>query len=143
MLLHTERFIRWSNLDIKRTKFAAFYERVRGGNRWYKAKLDKLPSFTIMQAPIRLYDRHETYPYLGHKLNIAGDWEEQVTEFCQEYIHRITLIDSAPLPVHIKIEAIKQIALAKIQHLFHNVHISQQNLTTMNNKTVNLVRKWL
>ena len=85
----------------------------------------------------------KTYPYFGHKLNIAGDWKEQVTEFCQEYIHRITLIDSAPFPVHLKIEAIKQIALAKIQHLFHNVHISQQNLTTMNNKTVNLVRKWL
>ena len=107
------------------------------------AKLDKHPNFTIMQAPIRLYDRHETYPYLGHKFNIAGNWDEQVTELCQEYIHRITLIDSAPLPVRMKIEAIRQIAVAKIQHLFHNVHISQQNLLMMNNATVNIVRKWL
>ena len=86
---------------------------------------------------------HEIYPYLGHKFSIAGDWDEQVTELCQEYIHRIKQVDSAPLPVRMKIEAIKQIAVAKIQHLFHNVHISQQNLTTMSNETVNLVRKWL
>ncbi|KAK0132961.1 Peptidyl-prolyl cis-trans isomerase FKBP7 [Merluccius polli] len=69
--------------------------------------------------------------------------EKQITELCQEYIHRITLIDSAPLPVRMKIEAIRQIAVAKIQHLFRNVHISQQNLLAMNNATVNIVRKWL
>ena len=143
MLLHTEHFIKWSNLDIKLTKCAAFNERRSGGNRWYRAKLDKLPNFTIMQAPIRLYDHHETYPYLRHRFNIAGDWDEQVTELCQEYIHQITLIVSAPLPIRMKIKAIRQIAVAKIQHLFHNVHISQQNLLVMNNATVNIVRKWL
>ena len=57
MLLHTEQFIRWLNLDIKLTKCVAFYERRSGGNRWYKAKLDKLPNFKIMQAPIQLYER--------------------------------------------------------------------------------------
>ena len=34
MLLHTEHLIRWSNLDIKLTKCAAFYERWSGGTRW-------------------------------------------------------------------------------------------------------------
>lgn len=80
MLLRTDEFIRWSGLDIKHTKYAAFYERRSGGNRWYKAKPDKPPAFSLMQKPIRLYERHETYPYLGHKFNISGDWEEQITE---------------------------------------------------------------
>ena len=89
----------------------------------------------LCKHPSDCMNSHEIYPYLGHKFSIAGDWDEQVTELCQEYIHRIKQVDSAPLPVRMKIEAIKQIAVAKIQHLFHNVHISQQNLTTMNNQT--------
>ncbi|CAB1421857.1 unnamed protein product [Pleuronectes platessa] len=28
-----------------------------------------------MGQPIRVYSRHETYTYLGHKFNISGEWE--------------------------------------------------------------------
>ncbi len=41
MLLRTDDFIRWSGLDMKHTKCAAFYERRSGGNRWYRSKSDK------------------------------------------------------------------------------------------------------
>ncbi|CAB1440765.1 unnamed protein product [Pleuronectes platessa] len=102
-------------LEVKHTKCAAFYERRSGGNRWYKAKLNKPPTFTLMGQPIRVYSRHETYTYLGHKFNIKV----------------------------MKMEAIREVALAKIQHLFANVHIPQNVLQDMNNKTVEAVRKWL
>ncbi|CAB1439889.1 unnamed protein product [Pleuronectes platessa] len=42
-----------------------------------------------------------------------------------------------------KLEAIREVALAKIQHLFANVHIPQNVLQDMNNKTVEAVRIWL
>ena len=41
-----------------------------------------------------------------------------------------------------KLEAVRQVALSKVQHLFSNVHIQQKVLCEMNDKTVSLVRKW-
>lgn len=60
----------------------------------------------------------------------------------QSYTQRLGLIDAAPLPIMMKIEANRLIAAAKIQHLFPNVHIPQSTLSVMNNETVKLVRKW-
>ncbi len=42
-----------------------------------------------------------------------------------------------------KIEAIRLIAIAKIQHLIMNAHIPQCTLSTLNDEMVKLVRKWL
>ena len=38
-----------------------------------------------------------------------------------------------------KLDAIREVALAKVQHLFANVHILQNVLQDMNNKTVQAV----
>ena len=61
MQARTDEFLHWSKLEVKHTKCAALYERRSGGNRWYKAKSDKPPSFTITGQPIRVYSRHESY----------------------------------------------------------------------------------
>lgn len=42
-----------------------------------------------------------------------------------------------------KIHALCEIALSKIQHLFANVHIAKKILKELNNKTVSVVRQWL
>ncbi|KAI9538430.1 hypothetical protein NQZ68_014174 [Dissostichus eleginoides] len=42
-----------------------------------------------------------------------------------------------------KFQAVREVALAKIQHLFANVHIPLKALREMTNKTVQLVRKWV
>lgn len=143
MLTRTEEFLHWSGLEVKQSKCAVFHERRSGGNRWFKAKNDKPPSFLIMGKPIRVYARNETYPYLGHKFNIAGEWGEQVEELTKEYLHRLQLVDLSPLPIVMKLEVVRDVALAKIQHLFVNVHIPQKILREMTNKTVQLVRKWV
>ena len=85
MLSRTEIYFRWSGLEVNQAKCAVFYERRSGGNRWYSSKSDKPPSFTILREPIRVYSHNETYPYLGHKFNIAGSWEEQLTELTSDY----------------------------------------------------------
>lgn len=41
-----------------------------------------------------------------------------------------------------KLEAIGQVALSKIHHLFSNVHIPKKALYDINNKTVQRVREW-
>ena len=77
-ILALNHWLKWSGLEVKNSKCAAFYERRSGGNRWYQAKGDRPPSFTIMGNEIKVYTRHETYCYLGHRFNIAGEWEEQI-----------------------------------------------------------------
>ena len=123
MLARTDEFLQWSGLEVKQAKCAVLHERRSGGNRWYKAKNDKPPSFLVMGQPIKVYSRNETYPYLGHRFNIAGEWGEQVEELTTEFLHRLHLIDLSPLPVLMKFQAVREVALAKIQHLFANVHI--------------------
>lgn len=139
MLARTDAFLEWSGLEIKDTKCAVLYERRSGGNRWYHSKSDKCPVFTVATKPIRVYSLHETYAYLGHKINIAGEWKEQVNIILSEFTSKLDLIDKCPLPLTMKLEAIRQVALSKVQHLFSNVHIQQKVLSEMDNKTVSLV----
>ncbi len=143
MLSCTDRFLTWSALQVKHSKCAVFYERRSGGNRWYRSRADQHPSFTISDQPLRVYTRHETYNYLGHKFNIAGEWSLQVTDMAHQFMTRLDLIDASPLPITLKVQAIRDIAFSKIQHLFANVHIPQKVLREMDDKTVNVVRKWL
>ena len=42
-----------------------------------------------------------------------------------------------------KLQAVRDIALSKFQRLFANVHIAKKTLKELNNKTVQLVRKWI
>ena len=114
MQARTDEFLPWSELVVKHIKCAALYERRSGGNRWYKAKSHKPPSFTITGQPIRVYSRHESNTYLGHNINIAGEWGEQAQELCSAYKNRIDLIDSSPLPVVMKLDAIREVALAPL-----------------------------
>ena len=114
MLVRTDSFLNWSGLQIKHSKCAVLYQRRSGGNRWYRSRADRNPEFTINTEPIRVYDLHETYTYLGHKFNIAGEWKEQVEYITTEFTSRLDLIDASPLPLLMKLEAIRQVALSRI-----------------------------
>ncbi len=100
----------------KHSKCAVFYERRSGGNRWYRSRADQPALFTILDQLLRVYTRHETYNYLGHKFNIAGEWSQQVTDMADQFMTRLDLIDASPLPVTLKVQAIRDIAFSKIQH---------------------------
>ena len=141
MLSHTDRSLQLSGLEVKNSKCAVLYERRSGGNKWYRAKHDHPPSFSIAGSEIRVYERHKTYSYLGHKFNVAGEWQEQVGDICNKYSARLYLIDQCSLPTCMKFQAVRDIALSEFQHLFANVHIANNTLKELNNKTVQLVRK--
>jgi len=96
-----------------------------------------------MGIEIKVYVCHETYCCLGHRFNIAGEWEEQIRELSSEYCTTLDMVDSSPLPVTMKLQAIREIALCKIQHLFANLHIPKCTLNELNNKTAGLVRRWI
>ncbi len=53
----------------------------------------------------------------------------------------VCVCDKRSLPLAMKLEAIRQVARSKVQHLFSNIHIQQKVLSEMNNKTVSLVQK--
>lgn len=98
--------------------------------------------FKICNKPLRVYSLHESYCYLGHKFNVAGEWKEQVNEIITEYSSRLDLINSSPLPLIMKLEAVRVLALSKVQHLLSNVHIPRKTLHLLTDKTVHLVRQW-
>lgn len=74
-LARKDYFLKWSGLEIKDSKFSVLYERRSGGNRWYHSKSDRCPVFTVAPKPIHIYSLNKTYTYLGHKINIAGEWK--------------------------------------------------------------------
>lgn len=125
MLTRTDSFLEWSGLEMKQSKCAIFYERRSGGNRWYHSKSDKNPEFTIHNQPIRVYSRHETCTYLGHKFNVAGEWSEQVDEIISEYSIRLDLIDTSALPLMMKLEAVRQVAPSKATSLPQCSHTTE------------------
>ncbi len=66
-----------------------------------------------------------------------------MTDMSHQFMSRLDLIDASPLPITLKVQAIRDIAFSKIQHLFANVHITQKVLRETDDKTVNVFRKWL
>lgn len=76
---------------------------------------------------------YETFTYPGHKINIAGEWKEQVHIILSEFTLRLDLIEGCPLPLTMTLEVIR--------HLFPNVHFQQKVLSEMNDETVSLVCK--
>ena len=55
-------------------------------------------------------------------------------------VNRLDLIDTVPLPVTFKLQAIRDIAFSKNIFFFPNVHIPQKVMREMDNKTMNVVR---
>ena len=142
MLSKTDSFLEWSGLEVKESKCAILYERRSGGNRWYHSKTDTKTDFTIGNKPLKVYSRHETYTYLGHKFNVAGEWNDQVNELISEYSSRLEFIHTSPLPLILKLEAVRVMALSKVQHLFSNVHVPRKSLRDLTDITVRFVRQW-
>ncbi len=122
MLARTDAFLEWSGLEIKDTKCAVLYERRSGGNRWYRSKSDKGPVFTVATKPIQVYSLHETYASLGHTINIAGEWKEQVNIILSEFTSKLDLIDKCPLPLTMNLKAISQMALSKVHNKTRNIN---------------------
>ena len=112
---------------------------------WIEAdQLQKLKlSFHILDLPIGVYATHETYNYLGHKFNIAGEWNQQVNGMAHQFITGLDLVDAAPVHVTFKQPAIRDIDFSNVQRLYVNVHIKKIILCEMDNKTVNMVGRWL
>lgn len=144
MLARTDRLLQWSVLEVKQVKCAVHHERCSGGNRWCKAKRDTHPTFFLIGQPIRVYSRHEIYLYLDHRVNITGEWGEQVMELTSlEFLYRLHLVDLSPLPALMKLQAVREVALAKIKHLFANINIPLMPLRKMLNTTVKLVKNYV
>ena len=73
---------------------------------------------------------------------MAGEWKDQVDEIISEYYSRLEFINVSPLPLIKKLEAVRAIALAKVQHLLSNVHVPRKSLRDLTDKTVYFVRQW-
>lgn len=60
-----------------------------------------------------------------------------------EFLYRLHLVDLSHLPALMKLQAVREVALAKIKHLFANVNIPLMPLRKMMDTTVKLVRNYV
>lgn len=71
---------------------------------------------------------HEIYTYLGDKFNVASELEQQVDETVSDYSTSLDFISTSPLPLIMKLEAVRQICSGQSSALVLQCTYSSQFL---------------
>ena len=140
MVSLSEPILEQAGLDVKVTKSGVLYDR-RSGNNWYRGKNDTNPEIVIQDKLLRVYDRNESYKYLGKSLALSGEDPLQVDEILDTYKTLVTQIKLCQLPLQLKCSALNNLALAKILHHFYNTRFTVQSLEDMDGYLVDCVRE--
>ena len=98
MLSKTDSYLDWSGLEVKNTKCAVLYE---GRESVVPLKNGYIPNVHNSNTTNTCI-LDETYTYLGHTINIAGEWKEQVNTILSQFTSRLDLIDSCPLTMKLE-----------------------------------------
>ena len=92
-------------------------------------KVTKLPKLIIQNNLLTVYERKESYLYLGKSISIECEDKEQVGEIKSKLTkHKLKKICESELPLRLKVSAINEMALAKILHHFDNTCVSVKDL---------------
>ncbi len=143
MVKKTEEFMQYTGMSVKHRKCASLFGQ-RSGNSWYTGPRTENLSLEIQGDTIPRYAREQTYKYLGHQLNLAGNGtEKQLQSIMVDFRDRIAKIDIAPLPAAAKIQAINTMAISKLLFYFPILHFSEKVLDEIEDEVVSSVRKWL
>ena len=110
-------------------------------NNWYKGKADKKPAIKVQGETIATYKRSESYKCLGKSFTIAGEDEQQVQNFIEEFKDIIDKIKECTLPIPLKLSAFNNMALAKISHHFENTKIEEKQLEELDSKITKTVKE--
>ena len=121
-----------NGLVIRLDKCGVFYER-HSGNRWYKAKPDRLPTIEFNNENVKVLKRDEPYVYLGKPMTVAGETQDEVNQMLDDYHELLVKTELLVAPIAIKLEALEVIALAKIKHHFPNCNITEAQLEEFDN----------
>ena len=139
MVSAAEPIINESGLEVKITKCALFYER-RSGNNWYHSKNDKIPDIKIQNKTLPVLKRKENYVYLGKSLQVDGEDQTQIIEMIETYKELVLKISTCELPLSLKVCALNNMALAKVQHHFYNTRIEENVLESTDTFLTKIIR---
>ena len=128
-----------AGLVIRPDKCAIFYDR-RSGNRWYKAKNDHELEIRISTEKVRVCKGCESFTYLGKSLTAAGEEEKHVKDIVKTYGDFLDQISACFLPLALKLEALENVALSKIQHHFANIAFTEEQLQELNKLLASFLR---
>ena len=139
MVSAAEPIINESGLEVKITKCALFYER-RSGNNWYHGKNDRIPDIKIQNKTLPILKRKENYVYLGKSLQVDGENQTQIMEMIETYKELVLKVSTCELPLSLKVCALNNMALAKVQHHFYNTRIEENVLESTDTFLTKIVR---
>ena len=139
----TELFMKYSGMKVKHRKCAMLHGQ-RCGNNWSKKDNTSSIEAMIQNDAIPRYEKTESYRYLGYDINLTATSEErQIEEIVREFDRTIEKIDTSPLPVAAKLQAINIMATSKLHFYYPNMIFSEKVLGTFENTIVSYVRHWL
>ena len=81
------------------------------------------------------------HKYLGKYLTVAGEDEEQIREFIEDFKNIAEKIEFCSLPIPLKMSAFNNMALAKVLHHFDNSKLEEIQLEKMDSKINCTVKK--
>ena len=128
-----------TGLDIRSDKCGIFYER-RSGNRWYKAKSDRLSIIKFNYENVKVLKRDEPYVYLGKPMTVAEETQDEVNQMLDDYREPLVKIELSA-PIAINLETLEVITLAKIKHDFPNCNITEAQLQEFDKLLICSIRK--
>ena len=137
----TDSFANFTGTEVKHRKCAIQHGQ-RTGNNWSKNSKTGDVKVTIQNADLPVYDRDDSYPYLGYDIKIDAK-SEQTTQLIADFVKTLDSIDSSLLPTSAKLEAINTMCMSKLNFYFPNLFFTEKELIELEDQIVGYVRHWL
>ena len=140
MLRKTGEYLQYAGMEVKHAKCALIHAQ-RSGNNWTKKDNTRAVCMEIQGGEIPKLGKTGHYKYLGHQVGLDNSTaNQQLQEIINHFTDTVQKIDTCPLPVNKKIEAINIMAISQLNFYFPNMQISEKALKTMEDKIVDCIR---
>jgi hypothetical protein len=137
----TDGFVNYTGMEVKHRK-CAIEQGQRTGNNWTKNSTTSDVKVTIQNGELPVYDREDSYPYLGYDIRIDAK-SEQTKKLIDDFIKTLDSIDTSLLPTSAKLEAINTMCMSKLNFYFPNLIFTEKELDQLEDEIVGYVRHWL
>ena len=135
----TEQFIDATGMAAKQRKCAIMTGK-RSGNNW---KEGNTVSISVQNETIPVFERDQTYRYLGFDNNISNTAEkEQIKDIMSKFKDTLAKINACLLPNSAKVQAINVMCISRLNFYFPNMSFPECVLQECEDMLVDAIRSW-
>lgn len=139
MASKTSQFVNYVGMEAKQRKCAIMHAQ-RSGNNW---KQSQITDIDIQNKTIPVYERDQSYTYLGHEVNISNTCNAVQSErVINDFKMNMSKLDNAPVPLYVKLSLICSMAFSPVLFFFPNMSFTEKQLKEMETCIVDYIRSW-